>query len=64
MTSRSAATKEATMEQCRREPSLDELLADSAIHLLMSSDGVSESDILDVLGNARRAQSAEAAEMS
>lgn len=38
----------------RCEPSLDEVLGDAAVRLLMASDGVSEAALRALLGRVRR----------
>jgi hypothetical protein len=37
----------------RREPQLDEVLADPVVHMVMARDGVTLADMRDVVSNAR-----------
>jgi hypothetical protein len=51
------------MSDCWAEPTLDELLGDSLVRLLMASDGVQESTLRELLGSVQRRQGAGAAIM-
>jgi hypothetical protein len=56
MNTQSTFAETVPLRGCNREPSLDDMLADPIVHLLMGSDGVQAADVRRALFSAMQRQ--------